>query len=75
MLFKVNNRLLYMTSKRLAALVYALEDSGMIARSYSPPDQLIELQTTMIRNKPKEEPVSKEISFCARVTQMIQQYF
>ena len=75
MLFKVINRLLYMTSRqRLAILQRALEDAGMIARQYPPPAQLIELQTSMIHIEPKE-PVSKETSFCTRLTQMIQQYF
>lgn len=57
-----------MTSTRLAALLHVLEDSGMIAPQINP-IQMIELQTIIVRTE------SKDISFCTKVSQMIQQLF
>ena len=73
MLFKVNNRLLYMTSKeRLIAYQRVLEEAGMIAWA-EPYDQMIELQP--IHPEQKEKHTSTEKSCCGMISQMIHQLF
>ena len=73
MLFKVNDRLLYMTSKeRLIAYQRVLEESGMI-QWVQPYDQMIELQPIHPEQKEKYNPTDK--SCCAMISQMIHQLF
>lgn len=62
------------SQQRLVILQRALEDAGMIARSYSPPDQLIELQV-MHHPEQKEKYNPTEKSCCAMISQMIHQLF
>jgi len=73
MLFKVINRLLYMTSQeRLIAYQRVLEETGMIAW-VQPYDQLIELQP--IHPEQKEKYIPTEKSCCAMISQMFYQLF